>query len=212
MSRRSQEALRQRMAEEAARYMGEHGVRDYRLAKEKAAHHLSMPARAGWPSNREIEAALRARQSLFGGDDHKSRQRDLRQQAMQAMQMLSPFSPALTGAVLEGIAAPGNPVVLHVSATSPEAVELHLTEAGLTPRMGEKRYRFGAQDYRMCPCLGLDLAGTCYEIVVFSPGSQASPPLCPVSGKPMRRVNLGGLRALLDNAQPTNSITRGIEP
>jgi hypothetical protein len=49
---------RQRLAEEAARIILEEGVRDYGLAKRKAADHLGMTGRPELPTNTEVETAL----------------------------------------------------------------------------------------------------------------------------------------------------------
>ena len=46
------------IAQEAARIIQEHGLKDFRIAKEKAGLRLGMEDRGALPSNQEIESAL----------------------------------------------------------------------------------------------------------------------------------------------------------
>jgi hypothetical protein len=50
--------------------MAEHGIGDFLQAKRKAADRLGVHDVAVLPKNVEIEAALRERQRLFGGELH----------------------------------------------------------------------------------------------------------------------------------------------
>ena len=52
------ERARQVLAQEAARIIVNHGVRDYRVAKQKAAERLGVNGRGALPGNAEIEAAV----------------------------------------------------------------------------------------------------------------------------------------------------------
>ena len=196
MSRRSSAALRSRLAEEAARYMGEHGLRDYRVAKEKAAQHLNIPQRAAWPSNQEIDTALRSRQSLFGGEAHHDRQLILRRQALRAMRELEAFSPTLVGAVLDGTAGIGVPVQLHVYAAVAEAVEECLDTRGLACAVTQKRMRCADRSYRYLPCLCFETTDARFEVVIFSPADRGNPALSPVTGKPFRGASLSAVEQL----------------
>lgn len=199
MSRRSNEATRLRLADEAARYMGEHGMRDYQWAKEKAAQHLSIPQRAAWPSNREINSALSARQALFGGAKHQHRQQLLREQALRAMRLLKSFSPKLVGPVLEGTAGVGVPVTLHVVADHSESVEACLNRVAADCEFSEKRMRCADNRQRGYACLTFERDDVVFEVVVVGPGEQANPPLSPLTGKPFRRASISQLEALCIN-------------
>ena len=57
---------RVRIAQEAARIIREQGVRDYLVAKKKAAQRLAIFDRNVLPSNTEIAEALAEQQRLFG--------------------------------------------------------------------------------------------------------------------------------------------------
>ena len=56
---------RLRIAQEAARLMSEHGIRDFHHAKRKAAERLGIADTQSLPRNAEIEQALREHQRLF---------------------------------------------------------------------------------------------------------------------------------------------------
>src|SRR5210317_786727 len=89
------ERARQMLAQEAARIIVNHGVRDYRLAKQKAADRLGVSMRGALPGNAEIEAAVAEHLQLFGREDHEDRLRLMRVAALSAMELLDIFSPRL---------------------------------------------------------------------------------------------------------------------
>ena len=95
---------RQMLAQEAARIIVDQGVRDYRVAKTKAADRLGMGRRGSLPGNSEIEQAVNEHLLLFGGESHADHLRAMRETALSAMQMLEQFTPRLVGPVLSGIA------------------------------------------------------------------------------------------------------------
>ena len=115
--------LRVLLAQEAARVIGEEGVRDYQLAKRKAASRLGVRDLHGnLPTNGEIEAALVERQRIFGGAAHDGNLRRLRGAALDAMRWFAPFEPRLVGPVLVGTATPHTDVQLHVFCDSTERI------------------------------------------------------------------------------------------
>ncbi|MHB1951957.1 MAG: hypothetical protein ACYCQK_10860, partial [Acidiferrobacteraceae bacterium] len=56
---------RQLLTDAAARIMADEGVRDFQLAKRKAAQRLNLPETRNWPGNVEIERAFEAYIGLF---------------------------------------------------------------------------------------------------------------------------------------------------
>ena len=76
------ERARQIIAQEAARVIVNHGVRDYRVAKQKAAERLGVSARGSLPGNAEIEAAVAEHLQIFGGEAHEDRLRLMRVAAL----------------------------------------------------------------------------------------------------------------------------------
>ena len=87
------ERARQVLAQEAARIIVDHGIRDYRVAKQKAAERLGIGSRGALPGNAEIEAAVAEYLQLFGGESHSDLLRLMRTAALSAMEL--PDAPLL---------------------------------------------------------------------------------------------------------------------
>jgi len=122
---------RRSIAVEAARLMSEQGVRDFHVAKLKAAERLGIGADSALPKNSEIEEALREHQRLFDADDQPQRLRRYREAAREALQFFAAFEPRLVGAVLDGSADRHSSVCLQLFADEPEAVIRFLDENGI---------------------------------------------------------------------------------
>ena len=134
--------LRVVIAQEAARSIAEEGVRDYQLAKRKAAARLGVRDLHGnLPSNSEIEAALEERQRLFGGSAHGASLAMLRRAALEAMRLFEAFEPRLVGPVLAGTATAHDAVQLHLFCDTPERVSIMLLELGIPHEELERRLK-----------------------------------------------------------------------
>ncbi len=192
--------LRTRLAEEAARLMREQGIRDFLLAKRKAADRLGVVDRRALPANQEIADALAAQQRLFGGDAHHDNLRTLRSAALEAMVLLARFNPRLVGPVLAGTATPHSDVSLHVFATAPEEIAFMFIERGIRYRSGDRRVRLASGEHTSYPSFEFDVGDIMIEAVVFPENGLREAPLCPVSGGPMRRARREDVEALLDPA------------
>jgi len=97
--RNTREETRHLVAEEAARLIYEEGMRDYRLAKLRAAEQLGVSAHgSSQPTNEEIEAAIHQRIQLFDADTQPALLRQHREVALEAMDFLQAYNPYLTGA------------------------------------------------------------------------------------------------------------------
>lgn len=191
--------LRTRVAEEAARIMREQGVRDYLVAKRKAADRLGVVDRHALPANHEIAEAMAQQQRLFGGTAHHDNVRELREVALQAMRLLRRFNPRLVGPVLAGTAEAHTDVSLHLFAPTPEEVAFLLIEQGLRYRAGERRVRLANGDHATYPSFQFDAGEVAVEATVFPEHGLREAPLCPVSGGPMRRARHDELEALLES-------------
>src|SRR5690606_23338070 len=98
------EQLRAEIAALAARLIAEDGV-DYGAAKQKAARQVLGNSRVRgkvMPDNYQIEDEVRTYNELFFSDSQPARLLHLRRLALRLMDELAPFSPFLTGAVLNG--------------------------------------------------------------------------------------------------------------
>lgn len=192
--------LRTRVAEEAARIMREQGVRDFLLAKRKAADRLGVMDRNALPANQEISAALAVQQRLFGGAAHHDNLRALREAALRAMELVERFNPRLVGPVLAGTATPHSDISLHVFAATPEEVAFMLIERGVRYRTGDRRVRQANGEYASYPSFELEAGEVAVELTVFPEHGLREAPLCPVSGGPMRRGRRDEVEGLLDAA------------
>lgn len=191
-------ALRQVLAQEAARIMAGEGIRDFLSAKRKAADRIGVdPAGQSMPTNLEIEDALQVHQRLFGGDAHRSGLRSLRTAALEAMQWFDPFRARLVGPVLRGTASPGSPVNLHLFADASEEVALFLMNHDIPYENAERRLRLGDGRVRDYPVFRFMAGETRIEATVFPLVEQRQAPVSPVDGRPMRRAGRREVEELL---------------
>ena len=191
------ERTRQVLAQEAARIIVNHGVRDYRVAKQKAAERLGVNGRGALPGNSEIEAAVADHLQLFGGDEHEDRLRLMRVAALSAMELLASFTPRLVGPVLAGTADENSSVNLHVFTDSPEMIALELEQLGLNFRPYERRLRTRRNQLETYPGFEFYLKQCPIQATVFPVDGIRQAPMSPIDGKPMRRVDSEGVQALL---------------
>lgn len=196
--------LRRRVALEAARLIGEQGIRDFALAKRKAAQRLGDLDESSLPTNREIEEALREHQRLFQGDSQPQQLLDLRKAACDAMRHLAPFEPRLVGAVLEGIADMHSAVCLHLFADTPEQVMIFLDETGIDYAEDARRMRIGHDRQAEYPVLRLTHENIVFDLTVFPCDAIRQAPLDRGGVKPMRRANLAQVETMLAEMAPAS--------
>lgn len=190
--------LRQSIASQAARLMAEEGIDDYGFAKRKAARALGASESEALPGNDEVEAELRAYQALFQEDEHPNRLRDLRETALEVMQLLSHYHPYLTGAVLDGTAGRYAEVELEIFADSSKDVEIELLSREIPyESVGIRHQNPTAPEAR----LRLDWDETPVMLSVFPPTAERHVRKAPHSGKSHVRANPSAVAALL--AAPT---------
>jgi hypothetical protein len=194
------ERARQVVAQEAARIIVNHGVRDYRVAKQKAAERLGVTARGSLPGNAEIEAAVAEHLQIFGGDAHEDRLRLMRVAALSAMDLLASFTPRLVGPVLAGTADDNSVVNLHVFADSPELVALELEQIGVGYRPYERRLKSRRDQVETYAGFEFNHGNNAIQVTVFPVDGIRQAPMSPVDGKPMRRVDADGVQALLEHS------------
>jgi hypothetical protein len=195
--RNQDDRTRQLLAQEAARIIVDHGIRDYRQAKVKAAERLGFDMRGSLPGNAEIERAVSDHLQLFGREAHTDRLVLMRQVALSVMRLLEPFSPRLVGPVLEGTADEHSAVNLHVFADSAEAVAITLIDLGLGYRPYERRLKSRRDQVESFAGFQFEHELTVVEATVFPVDGIRQAPISPISGKPMRRADRRAVEALL---------------
>lgn len=191
-------ALRERLAQTAARLMIEGGIEDYGFAKRKAAERLGVRDFGALPSNAQIAASVAERQRIFEPEVRHSRLLSLRQVALRVMDLLAPFEPRLVGAVLAGTATEVSPIELHAFADSPETIAAHLVDRGVPVRDCQRRYRFSAKRASLVPGYRFMHDGADVIVVTFPENGLREAPLSPVDQKPMRRAGRNEVAELTD--------------
>ena len=112
--------------------MAEDGISDFGVAKRKAARSLGAGDGEALPTNEEVEAELRAWQSLYQEDEQRERVHDLRTVALEIMRLLAEFKPYLTGGALDGTAGRYSAVEIDLYADSSKDVEIALLSHGIS--------------------------------------------------------------------------------
>jgi len=188
---------RLRVAQEAARLMSEHGIRNFHHAKLKAAERLGILDNQALPRNLEIEQALREHQRLFLGDSQPQLLRQRREAAIEAMTFLAPFEPRLVGAVLDGTADAHSAVCLHVYSDDAEAVVRYLRERGVPIEMQVRRLRYNRTEQPEYPVLLFAADTVPFDLTVLPRNALRQAPLDRTDDRPMRRAALAQVEMLL---------------
>lgn len=189
---------RLRIAQEAARLMSEHGIRDFHHAKLKAAERLGILDTQALPRNLEIEQALREHQRLFLADSQPQLLRQRREAAVEAMRFLSAFEPRLVGAVLEGTADAHSAVCLHLFNDDAEAVELYLREQGVPVETQMRRLRNSRDNQPEYPVLLFAADELPFDLTVLPRDALRQAPMDRIDDRPMRRASLAQVEILLN--------------
>jgi hypothetical protein len=192
------ENLRRALAQEAARIMSEHGIRDFLTAKRKAAERFGVTDGNVLPRNTEIEDALAEYHRLFGGERHMQTLAGQRNAALSAMQLLAEFDPRLVGSVLTGNATEHNDIQLHLFAERAESITFRLIDLGIDHEVVERRVRYGSDRVVAYPGVRFEVDDHVVDATVFPVDGIRQAPVSPVDGKPMRRIDAAELETLLD--------------
>jgi hypothetical protein len=193
---RKQSQMRARIAAAAARLMAEDGIDDFALAKRKAARQLGAADTQSLPANDEIEAELRAYQSLYQGEEQRERIHELRTLALEAMRSLAEFNPYLAGPVLKGTAGRYADIDLQLFTDDLKAVELFLLNRNLAYAVSEQRHYCGDEP-RAVPVLRLDWDGVPVNVAVYAAKDERAALKATAGGRPIERAGPGAVSALL---------------
>ena len=199
--RRNNDSERARLvlAQEAARIIVDHGIRDYRVAKQKAAERLGVGTRGSLPGNAEIESAVADYLQLFGGESHGDLLRVMRTTALSAMELLNDFSPRLVGPVLVGTADENSAINLHLFTDSPEMVAIKIGDMGINFHPYERRLKSRRGQLEMYPGFEFSHHSETIQATVFPVDGIRQAPMSPVDGKPMKRMDSNGVQELLEH-------------
>jgi hypothetical protein len=185
------------IAQEAARLMSEHGIRDFHHAKLKAAQRLGIGDTQALPRNSEIEQALRTHQRIFHGDRQPQALRVRREAACEAMRFMARFRPRLVGAVLDGTADAHSAVCLHLFSDDPEAVPVFLHEQRIPFQTQTRRLRLTRDISADYPVFLFSADGLPFDLTVLPLDGLRQAPLDRIDERPMQRAALAAVEALL---------------
>lgn len=168
---------RARIAATAARLILEHGIGDWSAAKRKAAHQLLLDTRGALPDDDEVEEALIAHQSLFGGTSQAETLARKRSEALRWMRDLAAWSPRLTGAVAAGWAGEHSDIRIELITDEAKAVEFALVNRGVAYRVAPRPANGAAE-------LRFDTAAGSVCLVVLPPAIARQRPRARGRGRP----------------------------
>jgi hypothetical protein len=191
------ERARLMVAQEAARIIVNQGIRDFGIAKKKAAERLGLGDRGSLPGNVEIEQAVSEHLQLFAGDSHADLLQTMRQAALSAMELLSPFRPRLVGPVLNGTADANSAINLHVFADSAESVAHALDRHGFNYKPYERRLKSRRDRAETYAGFEFHHEEAAVQATVFPVDGIRQAPISPIDGRPMKRADEKAVRELL---------------
>lgn len=194
--------MREQLAHLAARIMAQDGIEDFALAKRKAARQAGVPDTRHLPNDDEVEQALRSYQLLYQEDEHRSRLRFLREEAVRAMRELSRFRPRLVGSVLSGSAGRSSDINLQLFTDNAKEVEHYLLDRRVEYRQSDQRLQVGDQ-MRTLPCLVLTGGAVFVTLTVFLADDLHRAVRRSREGRRLTRGALEDVLALLEDGQRT---------
>jgi hypothetical protein len=188
--------MRLRIAAVAARLMAEDGIDDYALAKRKAAKQLGADDTRSLPGNEEVEAELRAYQSLYQNDEQRARIRMLRKSALDAMRLLAEFRPYLAGAVLKGTAGRYGEIDLQLFTDDSKAVEIALLNRNIPYDVSDER-RFASGRERAVSVLKLVWDGTPLNLSIYATNDERATLKNSAGGRAIDRADIDAVAELV---------------
>ena len=198
-SKSKQQQMRARIAAAAARLMAEDGMEDFALAKRKAARQLGAEDTQSLPKNEEIEAELRAYQSLYQGEEQRERIHHLRQCALEAMHLLERFRPYLAGPVLSGTAGRYSEIDLQLFTDEAKAIELFLLSRNIPYDISDER-RFAGDQARAVSVLKVDWQGIALNLAIYTLKEERGVLKATLAGRPIERAGIQAVTQLLSGA------------
>jgi hypothetical protein len=193
--------LQRRIAYEAARLLTELRSDNLAYACRKAAAKHGVTRPQMMPSREEIELALREQQRLVVGDKQYDALRQLRNNALEAMQALHHFHPLLVGPVLRGTADSNSRIELHLFADTPEEVLFTLSDLHIPWQEKQRNMAFSDGSHGLLPCFQFCADMIQFVLVVFPPGNKHKRPLDPLDNRPFEGASIKQLGEILAGDQ-----------
>ncbi|QDV66505.1 Multifunctional CCA protein [Rosistilla carotiformis] len=191
--------LRHAIAWEAARLLYDHEESEYYRAKLKAARRVqkSWVKPADLPSNAEIRDQVQMMARMHEGDlGHSQRLHKMRLRALWWMRQLQAFHPYLIGSVLTGHVRDGSDIDIHVFASNPQSILMHVEETGSGCQMERKRIRKDGEERVFTHIHVRDEFPV--ELTVYHPSLIGHRFKSSITGKAIERATLSQLQQLIE--------------
>lgn len=177
----------QQVAELAARLIAESGYVDWQQAKNKAATQLGLRANAPLPKNREVEEALAAYQRTFGGSTLSQKLTQLHQVAHEALDFFSPYSPLITGPMVDTSPTLHSRIEIHLFSDWCDNISVYLNDNHIPFQLQDKRYKTTQGNEEWLPAFSFLASDIEVLVTVFPENRRNQPPCSPVTGLPAVR-------------------------
>ncbi len=188
-----------RFAEEAARFMVEGTESEYLHAKERAMMMLGLSSQTRLPSNRKVrELVSKITKAELGEDEVARRVREMREIALEVMEIIEAFDPFLIGSTLSGEIRQTSDIDLHAYSDDFEEIKFLLADWGYK-EIDEEVVQNMKGTFIHLKWLE---RGYPVEITIYSWAMRDVVQFSSITGKPMKRADIAGVRNLLRIQQP----------
>ncbi len=188
------DAMREQLAQHAAKLMAEDGITDHAYAKRKAAKQLGAADTQHLPSNEEVDVALRSHRLLFQSHAHPQVLSELRTLALQMMRRFAEFHPYLTGSVLSGMAGENSDINIMLFSDDAKAVLLFLLMHNIEFADGEWKVRVSGHEESVPSYTLTGDTDTLTHIIVLPANARHSG-----SRHPETHADIAALEVMLNN-------------
>jgi len=188
-----------RFAEEAARFMVEGTESEYLHAKERAMMMLGLSSQTRLPSNRKVrELVSKITKAQLGEDEVARRVREMREIALEVMEIIEAFDPFLIGSTLSGEIRQTSDIDLHAYSDDFEEIKFLLADWGYQD-IDEEVVQNMKGTFIHLKWLE---RGYPVEITIYSWAMRDVVQFSSITGKPMKRADIAAVRHLLRAQQP----------
>lgn len=196
--------IRNQVAQLAAQLIHDHGIKDFALAKRKAAKQLGIADAHHLPSNPEITLALQNYLELFHADNHPALLAEFTALAIDTMQMLRAFNPYITGAVLNGTVTENSDIQIELFTDNEKEVELYLLNNHIQFKQDQRQIKHKGNNKHI-PCFIISTEICDIYISVHSPSQIRNTPR-DIPKEALKRASLNYFLNLQDfNHEATSS-------
>ena len=185
-----------RFAEEAARFMVEGAESEYLHAKERAMMMLGLSSQTRLPSNRKVrELVGKITKAELGEDEVARRVRQMREIALEVMEIIEAFDPFLIGSTLSGEIRQTSDIDLHAYTDDFEEIKFLLGDWGYK-EIDEEIVQNMKGNFIHLKWIE---RGFPVEITIYSWAQRDVVQFSSITNKPMKRADISAVRHLLRN-------------